>query len=212
MSTSLTPLTELGAVNIILGTIGATAINSLDGAVPIDASTALGVLNEVSYSMQITGWYWNREVFLLSTDANGRIPLPENTLEVKAVDRSRSVTKRERAGVAYLYDLSPYTSGFSFDAPVRVETTLELPYNDLPASAKIYVTLKAARLFAGRSDADEVKTQSASEEEQKAWSALVAEDNANSHRNLQQSLSVSDITMRGFDVFYNNRGLSYGGS
>lgn len=206
MSTTVTPLTELGAVNIILNTIGATSVNTLEGALPIDASAALSVLEEVSHRMQIRGWFWNREVFLLSTDGNSRIPLPDNTLEVKSVDRSLRITKRERSGVAYLYDLTPYASGFTFGTGVRVEITFGLSFNDLPASAKSYATLKAARLFAARDEADEVKVQSASEEETTAWSSLVAEDGANSHRNLKQSHSVSSITQRGVDVFYNNAG------
>ncbi len=54
MST-VTRTTELEAVNTILSTIGESPVNSLTGTLPVDATTALNVLDEISREVQSAG-------------------------------------------------------------------------------------------------------------------------------------------------------------
>lgn len=59
---SLTPTTELEAVNQMLATIMEAPINTLLGAESLDAQRAITTLAEVSRDLQQTGWNFNTEV------------------------------------------------------------------------------------------------------------------------------------------------------
>ena len=54
-----TRTTELEAVNTILSTIGEAPINSLTGALPVDATVAKNVLSEIAREVQSAGWHFN---------------------------------------------------------------------------------------------------------------------------------------------------------
>nr|DAU76321.1 MAG TPA: tail tubular protein [Caudoviricetes sp.] len=187
-----TPLTELDAINVILINMSEAPISSLEGSLPLDALKARGVLEEVSVAAQTRGWFWNREEVMLAPNGQGKIPVPPNTLEVKGLSGRGHVTAR----AGFLYRIEPRNNGDTFTDPVNVELTLKLPFAHMPTSARRYVALRAARIYQARELGDNVLMRNDSEEELAAWATLRAEDNANSRRNLKQSLSVSMVTER----------------
>ncbi len=190
------PATELDAVNVILTNMGEAPINSLDGDLPLDALKAQGVLVEISRAIQSRGWFWNREIQTLALDLSNKIPLPSNTLEVKSTSRSPFLTNRS----GYLYRIEVDNNGDEFTEDQQVELTLFLPHEDLPPTAKRYITLKAARIFQARELGNELLLRNDTSEEQFAWHDIRAEDNANSYRNLQKTWSVAMVTDRNSPV------------
>lgn len=139
MPSFTTPMSKLEAVNICLSSMGEPPVNTLDGA-GIDAQMALELIAEVSRSVQLVGWHWNRENFSISPDVNGNINLPENTLKIDSTsyDASLDVVQRGRK----LYNRTDNT--FTFTNPVLVEVILLLDFDDIPEAAKQFITYTAA--------------------------------------------------------------------
>ena len=59
MATITTRTTQLEAINTMLSTIGEAPVNSLTGSLPVDASMAVNILNEVNREVQSAGWKFN---------------------------------------------------------------------------------------------------------------------------------------------------------
>ena len=144
----ITPKTELKAVNLILRNMGETPVNSLSGTLPIEASQAYDTLIEVSEDVQSRGWFFNREYFRLSPDGDGFIRLPTNTLEVTASGTSRATPVSNRDG--RLYNMTPFGSTFTFEGTMELEIIFGLSFENLPANARRYIALRAARVHQGR--------------------------------------------------------------
>lgn len=146
---ALTLTSELDAVNIMLGTIGESPISSLDASTGVaDAVIARQILSEVSIQVQEEGWHFNTEVnFVLTPSADtGEIFIPGNVVEIDSFgeDRLLDVTIRGNR----LYDRTNHT--FIFTKSIKTEMVLLLEFNELPQSARHYITVRAARVFQQR--------------------------------------------------------------
>lgn len=72
----LTALTELDAVNSIIGTIGEAPINSLEELTDVDAINALRILRNISRQEQSRGWTFNKTPhFTLNPDVDTKLSL-----------------------------------------------------------------------------------------------------------------------------------------
>ena len=182
--------TELEAVNLILRNMGEVSINSLINP-PLDASEALKTLEEVSFDVQKRGWYFNTETMTLSPDHNGNILLPSNLLHVETVASSRGIPVTVRDGK--LYRLTPFNNGNTFEGPVAVKLILGLAYNELPASARSYIALRAARVVQVRTVGDAMTADEDNRDETMALAELKAEQLAASKLTLTNALSVSSV-------------------
>lgn len=144
MSLDLAPLTELEAVNEILGSIGDSPVNSLSVTGLVNASLARQALHSMSRHVQSTGWEFNSDKEIqLERDNSGYINLGSNVLRVRASyrDAYRSVTQR---GLK-LYDKTNRT--FVFEDDIYVDRVLFLEWDALPSAARDYITIAAARKF-----------------------------------------------------------------
>ena len=146
---ALTLTSELDAVNIMLGTIGESPISSLDASTGVaDAVIARQILSEVSIQVQEEGWHFNTEVnFVLTPSADtGEIFVPGNVVEIDSFgeDKLLDVTVRGNR----LYDRTNHT--FIFTKSIKTEMVLLLEFNELPQSARHYITVRAARVFQQR--------------------------------------------------------------
>ena len=146
---ALTLTSELDAVNIMLGTIGESPISSLDASTGVaDAVIARQILSEVSIQVQEEGWHFNTEVnFVLTPSADtGEIFVPGNVVEIDSFgeDKFLDVTIRGNR----LYDRTNHT--FIFTKSIKTEMVLLLEFNELPQSARHYITVRAARVFQQR--------------------------------------------------------------
>jgi hypothetical protein len=143
MATAL--LTKLDAVNSMLAAIWERPVSSLDSGGASSLSAAKKILDDTLRSVLSRGWIFNVEDnYPLSVDANGRIPLPANTIKVDAGSEEFRYTDIVQRG-QYLYDRKDHT--YTFTAPVKAEITLFLEFDEIPEAARAYIAAFAARRF-----------------------------------------------------------------
>lgn len=166
---SLQKTTELDAVNIMLGTIGESPINSIEAASGVsDAIIARQILNEVSIQTQEEGWHFNVETNFVLTPAypSKEIFVPDNCIEVDAEDTRVDVAIRGNR----LYDRINHT--YAFEKDIKCNVVLLLPFEELPQAARHYVTIRAARVFQQRVVGSQVLGAFTEKDEMRARMAL----------------------------------------
>lgn len=167
----LTKTTELDAVNMMLGTIGESPINSLEGATGVvDAVLAQKILKEVSVQVQEEGWHFNVEKQFVLTPAvpSKNIFLPDNCIEVDATgdDRLLDVSMRGNR----LYDRTNRT--FEFTKSIVCDLVLLFDFEELPQAARHYIAVRAARVFQQRMVGSETLGTFTEKDEVRARAAL----------------------------------------
>ena len=176
--TTVTRTTELEAVNTILSTIGESPVNSLTGTLPVDATTALNVLDEISREVQSAGWHYNSHYKVdLSRDGDNKIPIGTDVLRVELntkYDRSSyDVVQRD----SYLYNLAKNQETFDQDFTDNSIVYL-LDFSKLPEPARRYITIRAARVFHDRTLGANTLHKFSSEDEARSL-AVMKQDEAN---------------------------------
>lgn len=142
---------ELSAVNVLLVAIGNGRVNDLD-VLNIDVASARVVLADIKQEVLSIGWWFNKaEGFTLYQGADGRVPLPRNTLEVDSTDTSAKYISR--AGFLYDNDKQTYTIGKN----VEVDILFDLTWDELPRAAYQAVVAQAALEFAAPYELDEIQ-------------------------------------------------------
>ena len=171
---SLTPMTELQAVNLLLSAIGEAAVSSLETATTVEVTQAKKLLSNVNRAAQQKGWHFNTEWdVVLTRDSDDRIPLSESILSV--YQPGQLMTIRGRSGNMYAYDLDNNTFTWTKNLNNAVTITL-LDFIDSPNTFRQYVTTRAARIFQeeiiGQVSAETVNRQ----EEAEAYADLLDDD------------------------------------
>lgn len=151
-------LTELEAVNTMLGLIGEAPISSLEGELIADAALARTVLTEASRQIQEYGWHFNTdERFRLSPDINGEIQVPSDAIRID----SAWVDIATRGSRLYNREENTYV----FSNYLECDIVRYLAWEDLPAAVRRYIAAKATTLFATRAlGSTEIVNQAKSEE------------------------------------------------
>lgn len=190
---TLTPTTELEAVNQMLGTIMEAPVNSLLNVGSLDAQRAISTLAEVSRDLQAQGWNFNQEkgMKLLPT-ASGEILLPVNCISVDTVGPDKGLDLIQRG--MRLYNRREHT--FTIGKAVTVDMTVLLPFDELPEAARRYIAVLACRMFQRRSvgsnaldafsDTDETRARMAFRRSVKATDTLNIFDNPDMQRMLRR--------------------------
>ena len=171
---SLTPMTELEAVNILLAAIGEAAVSSLETATTVEVTQAKKLLSNVNRAAQQKGWHFNTEwEVVLTRDSDNRIPLSQSILSV--YQPGQLMTIRGMSGDMYAYDLDNNTFTWTKNLNNAVTITL-LDFIDSPNTFRQYVTTRAARIFQeeiiGQVSAETVNRQ----EEAEAYADLLDDD------------------------------------
>lgn len=169
----LSPATELDAINRMLKSIGQAPVNSLSITGISDVSKAIQDLQETSRDTQVAGWSWNTDRnYLLSPDVNGYIVIPQGTLDVDPEDRTRSVVIRRNPvnGQMSLYDQDGQT--FIFSSAVPSTIIWGFAFDDLPQTARTYISTAAARRFQARVVGSQILDAFHAADEQRAWVLL----------------------------------------
>lgn len=167
----ITPMTELDAINEMLGMIGEGPVNSLDDSGILEVGIAKRTFNEVNRAVQAKGLWCNSEDNVkLVPDEDGTIPLPINTMSFIPKYLYPRVSLRGNR----LYNLE--THSYTFDAPVEGRLVLLLPFEELSQATRQYITMRAARLFQKEVLGSDTLDKSSVEEEQKALVAFRAEE------------------------------------
>jgi hypothetical protein len=143
----LTPSTELDAINTLLSVIGEAPVNTVENTGLTTADMARATLHEVSRSIQSEGWHFNTETgVVLTPDVTQFIQLPPNTLRLLPRDDFTTYDVTIRG--TKLYDRKNRTSVFT--ASVTVDYIAFLGFEDLPESARYYITILACEEFQTR--------------------------------------------------------------
>ena len=176
------PVNELEAVNMLLAAVGEAAVSSLETATTVDVTQAKNLLSNINREVQQKGWHFNTEWdVVLSLDSDSRIPLGTTVLSIYSP--TKMTTIRGREGSPFLYDLDNNT--FTWTASINDAVTITLlDFEDIPQSARQYITTKAARIFQeeiiGQVSAEAVNRQ----EETEAYADLLDDEGERSGYNV----------------------------
>jgi hypothetical protein len=188
------PLTKLDAVNIALNAMGEPKVLDLNST-GADAEQALDLINETSRSIQLKGWHWNKDQTTINPDGSGFINLPLNTAEVITINENYRDRYIQRGYKLWNRDKNT----FVFTAPVQVEITLLLDWDDLTTPMRCLVAARAATILQERTigapDLDAyIKTWATD-----AWIDLIRSENRVRKPNiLRDNWSTNQIVQREF--------------
>lgn len=193
---TLSPLTELDAVNIMLSTIGESPISSLSAdQSTVDVSLSRQILREVTTQVLESGWQFNTEInwVMQPTSDTGEIFIPANCIQIDTSGPDINVDVAQRGN--RLYDRINHT--FSFTKSLTVDMIILLDFSDLPQAARHYITIRASRVFQQRMVGSDSLGAVTEKDEMRARAALKKLDANNADYNiLSGSWSVARTLAR----------------
>lgn len=190
---NITPYTELDAVNLILRRDGEATVSSLDENGFDEAADAQATLRDVSLTVQSDGWAFNTDSKRqFNPDINGEILVPSDTLWVRPVYQSegRKLVERGRK----LYDLDANT--YQFTAPVFLDVCTMLPFESLPATARVYIAVRAARQYQAASTGSPTQNSFSETDEMRAEASFRRADMRSKRRGFFRNPRNSLALMR----------------
>ena len=192
-----TPTTKLEAVNSMLSTIGEAPVNSLTSGL-VDAETAETILNEVSRSVQASGWNFNSEPnYTVAANVSGEVRLPT---EIIRADLANSETKFRSSKNEYvqrgnkMYDKIKHT--YNIGTHLTLDVVVLLNYELCPEVARRYISVKAARIFQERVVGSDTLSAMNRNDEQEALFALQEMEGDNGDYNIFDDRSTARVLDR----------------
>jgi hypothetical protein len=184
-------MTELEAINTLLGVIGEAPIDRLSD-ISIneitDSALARRTLHEVSRDVQAEGWSWNTDGNVqLQKDNQNQFPLPDNTLSaVFSPNRYPDNRYVARGNRVYQRYERRFDFGKDMTAPLWVDQLVtQLPWEELPHAAQQYITIRAARIYSDRFvNSNLIYTYTAQDEEYARTMLIRAEERSGSNNML----------------------------
>ena len=187
---SLTPTTELEAVNRILASIGEYRINTLTGTIPEDAAKARDRLHGVSRDFQAKGWSFNTDTSVsLAPDTGGTVYLPSNALNVVFVGETTLTIRGQR-----VYDRS--AASFNIARTLTANVTSFLPFEELPEQARSYIFVAACRSFQDDEMMEGAVHRIRTEDVSAAWAAFLHWDAEQNSYSLNNNTMLSRMKQR----------------
>lgn len=182
---------KLQAVNEVLAGVGEAPVSSLSSGF-VTASTAADKIDAISREVQEKGWYFNTEPNTpLVPDFEGYIHLPHNVLRVDSSDiRKGTLVQR---GLR-LFDL--HQRSYKFKRPVTVDIVVELPFEELPAAAQRFITLRAKRIFQADFMGDPTLQQMQTPDETEAMMTLKQMESETGDYNIFDNYDLADWIRR----------------
>lgn len=193
MTIEPTAMLELEATNILLATIGEERVSTLTGSQVGDVAEASATLLEVSREVQAKGWHFNREIDVAwPVNGDSKIPIP---LSVARFDMpSGHYPELIRRG-GFVYDKTNRTNIFTASITTSI-CVFYLPFDELPDSARNYITLRAARRFSNRMLTSKDISQFTLRDEMEARAAFLDENEENGDHSLLDNWSVGAVLDR----------------
>lgn len=196
--------TKKDAINSVLNAIGSVGINS-DEEIDwnIDAADADKLIDNLSQKIQTNngkGWWFNREEFhkLTPDPVTGGVAVPNNTLScyVQRVNgalfpitlRGTKLFDAKNLG----YDVSSMVDGSG-----RVPCTLvvNLPFDELPSTAKHAITDAARFWFVNDKEGDQIKMNPLQQSANMSFAGMMSEDASQKRRNMFNNKFISNSVM-----------------
>lgn len=195
--------TELEAVNTILQIIDEEPVNSLNDELPLEATTALSNLQEVSREIQSKGYDFNTEYeFPLPPSLDGTITLPQSTLSFDVPKQSFNGELKDyiQRGVR-VYNRTDRT--YIIGKELKAMIVSFLNWDDLPEQFRKWITIRAARITAARTIGDQATVSFTLQEE------IEAKANAENSDARSSNATIFDNTI---SQLITNRRIRRGGS
>lgn len=189
-------LTELEAINSMLGTIRESPVSSLEDELPPEALQATNVLDEVSADVQRMGWAFNvdRDV-TLTPDVNDLVTLSNDVLRIEVDPATITATHDPVARGPTLYNRG--TNAYTFATNVECRRVYRLlGWDKLPETARRYIAMRAARVFSNRVSGSPKTEQDATIEERRALRELRREHGETERPNMLNSPGISPLAYR----------------
>lgn len=165
--------TELEAVNEMLNAIGEGQVSSLDTG-NADVQQCVRLLRDHSRKVQSRGWWFNRdEDYVLTPDNDGYLVLPANVLRVDPSSEDRFEKPWVQRGLK-LYNAQDHT--FVFTDTVKVDLITGLTWEELPQTARSYITACAGLEFVDTDMANVERHSFTKERKQEAYLELLKEE------------------------------------
>lgn len=145
-----TPITVLEAVNAILEDAGRRPVASLTSpAFTPEAASAKRALDNASRTVQNTGWSFNTtdDVEMSADPTTGEVALPLNTLRFTPLNSYRAYGMDLVRRNNKVYDKAKQS--YAIGQAIKGRLVELLPFEDLPDSARWYITCLAGYVFAG---------------------------------------------------------------
>ena len=176
----IAPLTELEAVNIILRNDGEAPVDSLDETGFSEVADARAVLRNISNEEQTHGWAYNTEyaVRVLPDALTGHIALTDDVLWVRPASYSYGLDIVERGRKLYNNQGNTYV----FTQPVYIDICRLLPFNELPAYARVHIAIRAARRYQAQATGSVRQDAFTREDEDRALASLKKSDQRSRRR------------------------------
>jgi len=192
---SPTPTTKLEAVNVMLGTINESPVNTIEGSQTADVVNAKNILDEVSKSVQTKGWHFNSEYdYPLTPDGDNYLKPPANTLRV---DITSPTTVDAVMRGTKMYDRKNHTYAFTGASTYYCTLVLALDFEELPEAARRYITVKAARIFQKRMVGSETLDGFTEDEEKLAYAAFLHAESDTADYSIFDNYEIAKIVQRG---------------
>lgn len=178
-------MTTLDAINQMLACIGEAPVTAITAGNP-EIDTAQLTLDQVTREVQQERWRFNRESdYPIVPDVSGHLIVPPNVLFItqnQDNQTDRLLDLVERGGK--LYDKHSHT--FVFDRTVTVNIVWAFPFEELPLPFQHYITARASRIFAARSQGSREIVQMIAVDEERLRGACVSYDTDVSELNMLQ--------------------------
>lgn len=152
-------ITRLQVVNECLKCMAEPPINSLENEDHPYIAAALSSLELARIRELSEGWWFNTEYRDLVADStSGKILIPNDCLNVDPLDVTSSLVQRGNR----FYDSNNATDVFAAGTTVRVRLLIDLPFDELPVPAQMFVMFSAVLDFCKAFDADGQRVQEVS--------------------------------------------------
>jgi hypothetical protein len=191
----LTLTTELDAINSMLSSIGESPVSTVDDSGVVDVVMARQILSSVNREVQSRGWHFNTEkgIQLNPSFPNKELVLPANTLRVDSVLEDAHIDVVQRG--TRLYDRTNHT--YAFDKSMKVDLVVLLAFEELPETARQYITIRASRIFQERTlGAPELSSFNSQDELFAKIAMLEADADTADYNMLTDSYSVARVLDR----------------
>lgn len=201
MALTLTPVTELDAVNMMLMSIGQSPVNTVTSTGIKDVAVAQLILHDMSRSVQSEGWAFNTDYALAITpDGNSRILVPSNCLDLDATDPGEDWVQRYDTtySAMSLYDLVNQT--FERLTDLDVDIVYFYDFEQIPQCARDYIAMLAGQKFQAQNISSELLFRFEESDVAKAQVRLMRQQSRVKDRNI---LNGPDFTNQIFHRRYN---------
>jgi len=203
MATTTTRTTQLECVNTMLSTIGESPVNSLSGVLPLDASTAVNILNEVNREVQSAGWKFNTSWKVsLNRDVNNKLVVGADVLHIEFDHlRESKISYDPVLRGNYLYNLADESYIWNKDFEY-VTVMYLLDFESIPEQARRYITVRASRIYHDRTLGSQSIHKFSMQDELGALALLKQTESDTADHNIFDSLDQHKIINRNNIIKY----------